>query len=199
MRQTINCRHLPPTTFYIISYTLLPNISILNFLQLPPPVQLNDLSIATRQLKMASLRCIHSPSSANIFVQLARRTTSTLNSPATILSVLVPRWESGTTTATTSKAGFGTTRQCCTQSVSRRMMPQRFAGRTMRQQTRAFTASATRRQTKCAWNPKTDEEGQEMKLDITDRAGKVRVAYVYPSIEQGRFRNLTASLCVYSV
>ncbi|KAK1536695.1 iron-sulfur cluster assembly accessory protein [Colletotrichum costaricense] len=123
---------------------------------------------------MASLRCIHSPSSANIFVQLARRTTSTSNSPAPILSVLVPRWKSATntTTTTTSKAGFGTTRQYCTQGASRRMMPQRFAGRTVRQQTRALTASATRRQTRCAWNPKTDEEGQEMKLDITDRAGK---------------------------
>ncbi|KAL2878239.1 [4Fe-4S] proteins maturation [Colletotrichum sp. CLE4] len=122
---------------------------------------------------MVSLRCIHSPSSANIFVQLARRTTPTSNAPAPILSVLVPRWQPATITATaTRKAGFSSTRQYCTEGVPRRMMPQRFTGKTVRQQTRAFTASVARRQTRCAWNPKTDEEGQEMKLDITDRAGK---------------------------
>lgn len=150
---------------------------------------------------MASLRCIHSPSSANIFVQLARRTTSTSNSPAPILSVLVPRWKPATTTTTTAarRAGFGTAQKCCTETITRRSISQRFAGRTVRQQTRAFTASATRRQTRCAWNPKTDEEGQEMKLDITDRAGKVSAAYVHSSNEQGSFRNLTASFCEYSV
>ncbi|OHE94616.1 iron-sulfur cluster assembly accessory protein [Colletotrichum orchidophilum] len=114
-----------------------------------------------------SLRCLHTPSSATIFVQLARCTTPTSNSPAPILSVLVPRWKPATTTR---RAGFGTTRKCRSEGAPWGMIPQRF--RTVQQQTRAFTASAMRRQTRCAWNPKTDEDGQEMKLDITERAGK---------------------------
>ncbi|KAK2006972.1 iron-sulfur cluster assembly accessory protein [Colletotrichum eremochloae] len=116
----------------------------------------------------ATLRCAHAPSSANIFVQLARRTNPTSNHPAPILSVLVPRWKSMTTTT----RGFSTTRKCCSKTITRTSLPQRYVERTLQQQTRAFTASAAHAKTRCAWNPKKDEDGQEMKLEITDRAGK---------------------------
>ncbi|KAK2003358.1 iron-sulfur cluster assembly accessory protein [Colletotrichum falcatum] len=116
----------------------------------------------------ATLRCAHAPSSANIFVQLARRTNPTTNHQAPVLSVLVPRWKS-TTTAT---RGLSASRKCCSETIFRRSSPQRYVRRTLEQQTRAFTASSARGQTRCAWNPKKDEDGQEMKLEITDRAGK---------------------------
>ncbi|KZL77159.1 iron-sulfur cluster assembly accessory protein [Colletotrichum tofieldiae] len=116
------------------------------------------------------LRCIHAPSSANIFVQLARRTTPTSNTPSPILSVLVPRWKAVTTT--TTRAGFGASRTCSSEAISRGGSSGRYIRRRVHQQIRAFTASTARRQTRCAWNPKKDEDGQEMKLDITDRAGK---------------------------
>ncbi|EFQ25068.1 iron-sulfur cluster assembly accessory protein [Colletotrichum graminicola] len=115
-----------------------------------------------------TLRCAHAPSSANIFVLLARRTNPTSNHPAPILSVLVPRWRS----MTTATRGFSTGRKCCSETFTRRSLPQKYHRRTLQHQTRAFTASAARGQTRCAWNPKKDEDGQEMKLEITDRAGK---------------------------
>ncbi|KAK2030985.1 iron-sulfur cluster assembly accessory protein [Colletotrichum zoysiae] len=117
---------------------------------------------------MATLRCAHAPSSANIFVQLARRTNPTSNHPAPILSVFVPRWKS----MTTATRGFGTSRKCCSENIPRRSLPQRYVRTMVQQQTRAFTASVARGRTRCAWNPKKDEDGQEMKLEITDRAGK---------------------------
>ncbi|KAK2050864.1 iron-sulfur cluster assembly accessory protein [Colletotrichum somersetense] len=117
---------------------------------------------------MAALRCAHAPSSANIFIQLARRTNPTSNHPAPILSVFVPRWKS----MTTATRGFGTSRKCCSENTPRRSLPRRYVRTMVQQQTRAFTASAARGRTRCAWNPKKDEDGQEMKLEITDRAGK---------------------------
>ncbi|GKT46749.1 iron-sulfur cluster insertion protein ErpA 2 [Colletotrichum spaethianum] len=117
----------------------------------------------------ASIRCVHAPSSANVFIQLARRTTPTSNTPAPILSVLVPRWKPVTTN---TQAGLCASRKCSSEAISRRESPQRYFRRTVYQQTRAFTVSAMRRQTRCAWNPKKDEDGKEMMLEITDRAGK---------------------------
>ncbi|TKW50846.1 Iron-sulfur cluster assembly 2 -like protein, mitochondrial [Colletotrichum tanaceti] len=121
----------------------------------------------------ASLRCVRATSSANIFVQLARRTTPATNAPAPILSVLVPRWKPATTTTMITPAAFGASRKYNSNVFSPRgSSRKRYTRMTVQQQTRAFTASTTRRQTRCAWNPKKDEDGQEMKLDITDRAGK---------------------------
>ncbi|KAJ0166407.1 Iron-sulfur cluster assembly 2 -like protein, mitochondrial [Colletotrichum tanaceti] len=121
----------------------------------------------------ASLRCVRATSSANIFVQLARRTTPATNAPAPILSVLVPRWKPATTTTMITPAAFGASRKYSSNVFSPRgSSRKRYTRMTVQQQTRAFTASTTRRQTRCAWNPKKDEDGQEMKLDITDRAGK---------------------------
>ncbi|KAF9877378.1 iron-sulfur cluster assembly accessory protein [Colletotrichum karsti] len=117
------------------------------------------------------LRCIHAPSSANIFVQLARRTTPTaLSAPAPILSVLIPRWNAAATPANNS----GASRRCSTEVPSRRITAtQKVARRSaVQQQVRKFTASATRRQTRCVYNPQKDEDGKEMILEITDRAGK---------------------------
>ncbi|WYZ40026.1 hypothetical protein EsH8_IV_000367 [Colletotrichum jinshuiense] len=116
-----------------------------------------------------SLRCVHAPSSANIFVQLARR-TPTSTPPAPILSVLIPRWKPAA--VATARVSIGASRSCSSEAFSRIRAPQRFVRRIVLQQTRTFTVSATRSQTRCAYNPQTDEDGQEMKLEITDRAGK---------------------------
>ncbi|OLN95559.1 Iron-sulfur cluster assembly 2-like protein, mitochondrial [Colletotrichum chlorophyti] len=111
----------------------------------------------------SSLRCVHAPSSATIFVQLARRTTPQPTQFAPILSVLVPRWK---------PVARNGARKYTSEAITRNATSQRCAQRVVRQQTRAFTASASWRQTRCVWNPQTDEDGQEMKLEITERAGK---------------------------
>ncbi|KAF3805325.1 Iron-sulfur cluster assembly 2-like [Colletotrichum gloeosporioides] len=121
-----------------------------------------------------SLRCLHAPSSANVFVQLARRSVPTpTTASAPILSVLIPRWNTATDTTTNYAAGA---RKHSTGALSRtRPAPQKFIRRnaaTKQQQIRKFTASATRRQTRCVYNPQNDEDGKEMVLEITDRAGK---------------------------
>ncbi|KAI8243735.1 Iron-sulfur cluster assembly 2-like protein [Colletotrichum sp. SAR 10_99] len=121
-----------------------------------------------------SLRCLHAPSSANAFVQLARRSVPTpTTASAPILSVLIPRWNTATDTTTNHPGGA---RKHSTEALSRtRPTPQNFARRnaaTKHQQIRKFTASATRRQTRCVYNPQNDEDGKEMVLEITDRAGK---------------------------
>lgn len=122
-----------------------------------------------------SLRCVHAPSSANLFVQLARRTAPTsTTSSAPILSVLIPRWNA---TNASPAADFGASRRYSTEMLSRRRpAAQRLVRRSaqQQQQVRTFTASAARAQTRCVYNPQKDEDGQDMHLEITDRAGKVR-------------------------
>uniref|UniRef100_L2GAD3 Iron-sulfur cluster assembly accessory protein n=1 Tax=Colletotrichum fructicola (strain Nara gc5) TaxID=1213859 RepID=L2GAD3_COLFN len=125
-----------------------------------------------------SLRCLHAPSSANVFVQLAYRSVPTpTTASAPILSVLIPRWNTDTTTNHPGGA-----RKHSTEALSRtRPTPQNFARRnaaTKHQQIRKFTASATRRQTRCVYNPQNDEDGKEMVLEITDRAGKYLMSLV---------------------
>ncbi|KAL0931062.1 iron-sulfur cluster assembly accessory protein [Colletotrichum truncatum] len=122
----------------------------------------------------APLRCIHAPSSANIFVQLARCTTPAPAATAPILSVLIPRFSNAT--STNPVASFTTTRRISTEVLSRRRIeaqkPIRKSALQQQKQTRAFTVSAARRQTRCVYNPQKDEEGKDMVLEITDRAGK---------------------------
>lgn len=47
------------------------------------------------------------------------------------------------------------------------------------QQRNAFSTSQARRATITTLNPREDEEGQEMKIEITDRAAKVRPRILY--------------------
>ncbi|TEA18054.1 Iron-sulfur cluster assembly 2-like protein [Colletotrichum sidae] len=105
-----------------------------------------------------SLRCVHAPSSANVFIQLARQSAP----PPTILSLLLPR----------RNTGISANRRYSTEDSSRRRAASSMLTRRTFAQTRSFTVSSTRRQTRCVRNPTTDEDGNEMVLEITDRAGK---------------------------
>ncbi|KAF6806595.1 iron-sulfur cluster assembly accessory protein [Colletotrichum sojae] len=122
-----------------------------------------------------SLRCLHAPSSANLFVQLARRTAPTSTTSTTpILSVLIPRWNTAASAVAMSATDLGASRRYSTELLSRRRpAAQRLVRRSaQQQQARTFTASAARRQTRCVYNPQVDEDGKDMHLEITDRAGK---------------------------
>lgn len=119
--------------------------------------------------KMASLRCVNAPSSARLFVQLAKRSVGgaqASRNPATlpVLDIFVPGWKA----EGSGRSSFTTKRQSHTLPST---LPRKTASNIV--QTRSFTASAVRRATTCVCNPQQDEDGNGMNIEITDRAGKV--------------------------
>ncbi|PNH62639.1 hypothetical protein VD0002_g5475 [Verticillium dahliae] len=120
---------------------------------------------------MASLRCANPASSAGLFVQLARRTTTTTATP--VLDILAPRWSRQTARL---EAAYSTTthRAWCDKHPATINTITNSRGRVLKNvgQRRAFSHLPARQATACVHNLQVDEDGKEMRLEITDRAGK---------------------------
>ncbi|KAM3506537.1 hypothetical protein MY10362_002292 [Beauveria mimosiformis] len=113
---------------------------------------------------MAPIRCAHSLCSARAFVQLAKRRYATAAAASTTtgcLEFLAPR----TLLASPPRLANGTARSLVRRSATPLAAPTTIARRT-------FSASAARRATVCVQNPVKDEDGNDMKLEITTRAAK---------------------------
>lgn len=121
---------------------------------------------------MAHLHCMHASCTANPFVQLARRSYSIRTAQVTApLEFLVPRCTS-LSKAQRIKSPF-TSSQFIVSPQSprtRRRLARAFEFDMPR---RAFSTTLTRQQTRAILNPQRDEDGNEMMLEITDRAAKV--------------------------
>lgn len=132
-----------------------------------PPSTYNSLQAVT----MASLHCANAPSAARSFIQLARRSYSTTASQSsTPLEFLVPRCAPSplrvTEVSTTASRIHIHTRNS---NNSRWLWRSSLHAPAVR----AFSTSAARQQTRAILNPQQDEDGNEMMLEITERAAKV--------------------------
>ncbi|KAM0284960.1 hypothetical protein ACHAQH_001649 [Verticillium albo-atrum] len=119
---------------------------------------------------MASILCANTTSSARLFVQLARRTTNSTATP--LLDILTPRWSRQTTRL---DAAYSTVTPVARSSRQLTISPvASFQGHASKKfaQTRAFSYVPARHATACVHNLQMDEDGKEMHLEITDRAGK---------------------------
>ncbi|TQW06098.1 hypothetical protein IF2G_06381 [Cordyceps javanica] len=115
---------------------------------------------------MAPLRCAHGSCSARFFVQLAKRRYATAAAAPTAMAscfdFLAPR-----TVASPPRMTHGTTRPLARRSAAPPATPATIPRR-------AFSSSAARSATLCVQNPVKDEDGNDMTLEITTRAAKVR-------------------------
>ncbi|RSL97426.1 hypothetical protein CEP52_010919 [Fusarium oligoseptatum] len=119
---------------------------------------------------MASLHCANAPSAARSFIQLARRSYSTAASQSsTPLEFLVPRCAPSplrvTEVSTTASRGHIHARN----SNSPKWL---WRSNLHAPAVRAFSTSAALQQTRAILNPQQDEDGNEMMLEITERAAK---------------------------
>ncbi|KAL6864287.1 hypothetical protein J3F83DRAFT_743262 [Trichoderma novae-zelandiae] len=119
---------------------------------------------------MLSIRCADGASAATSFVQLAKRRFSVAATHAqqTPLEFLIPRGASHSSRVQNGGCPprFGH-RVSFTHVSKSSVLP---IGR--QPSSRSFTASAARLATICVQNPVKDEEGKEMKLEITPRAAQ---------------------------
>ncbi|KAL7802101.1 hypothetical protein V8C44DRAFT_345956 [Trichoderma aethiopicum] len=119
---------------------------------------------------MLSRGCIDGASAAKSFIQLAKRRYSVapLHAQQTPLEFLIPRRVSQASRLqnVSSSARYGQ-RLLITQVSRASVLPV-----VRNTSSRSFTASAARLATICVRNPVKDEEGKEMKLEITPRAAQ---------------------------
>ncbi|PTB76004.1 hypothetical protein M440DRAFT_1334418 [Trichoderma longibrachiatum ATCC 18648] len=119
---------------------------------------------------MLSRGCTNGASAAKSFIQLAKRRYSVapFHAQQTPLEFLIPRRvpQAPRLRNVSSAARFGQ-RLIITQVSKASVLP---VGRNT--SSRSFTASAARLATICVRNPVKDEEGKEMKLEITPRAAQ---------------------------
>ncbi|KAL4725555.1 [4Fe-4S] proteins maturation [Fusarium chlamydosporum] len=117
---------------------------------------------------MARVHCANAQSTVKSFVQFARRSYSTVTAqPSAPLEFLIPRC---TPPATGLRASTHVVNRYGTHAHSRRPW-----GYHLRENgTRQFSTSAIRQKTRAILNPQQDEDGNEMMLEITDRAAKTQ-------------------------
>ncbi|KHN95902.1 uncharacterized protein MAM_06264 [Metarhizium album ARSEF 1941] len=133
-----------------------------------------ELTVLHTSIAMAGVGCAGGASAARSFFQIANRGYSTATATSCApLEFLLPQ----TVSRADCHAAF-LLRSCKTTGAGRTgRVPWRktpFGGPArLSPQTRAFTATASRRATMCVLNPRTDEDGKEMMLEITPRAAKV--------------------------
>ncbi|KAG8676660.1 [4Fe-4S] proteins maturation [Fusarium poae] len=109
---------------------------------------------------MARVHCANAQSTVNSFMQLARRSYTTASAQSSVpLEFLVPRC----TPPTGLRASRLTVNPHSTRSWSYNLRETA---------TRQFSTSAIRQKTRAILNPQQDEDGNEMMLEITDRAAK---------------------------
>lgn len=115
---------------------------------------------------MPPLRCANAPAPASLFVQLSMRRTA--QSPI-LADVLLPL---------RARAHHGVARRIATApaaaSVSKTQWRARQSLSSSQSNKRLFTTTAPRKATHTLFNPQNDEDGNEMVLEITERAAKVR-------------------------
>ncbi|KAF5235661.1 hypothetical protein FAUST_6946 [Fusarium austroamericanum] len=114
---------------------------------------------------MARVHCANAQSTVNSFMQLARRsyTTATAQSSAP-LEFLVPRC--------TPPTGLRTSGLAINRSRTYTHSRRSWSYKLRETATRQFSTSAVRQKTRAILNPQQDEDGNEMMLEITDRAAK---------------------------
>ncbi|KAG5939961.1 hypothetical protein E4U60_000688 [Claviceps pazoutovae] len=121
---------------------------------------------------MASLRCSNSASSvARSFLRIANRgySTSTTLRTSAPLEFLLPRAMTKTDFHTSFPLHSSRHYRATCRSIRGPTVGQTS---TRQSQQRNFTAAATRGATTCVLNPQTDEDGNQMMLEITPRAAK---------------------------
>lgn len=111
---------------------------------------------------MTPLRCTSTVSAARSFVQIAKRRycNAAASSTSAHLDFLIP---SNALRSAANAAARG-------QGPSKLSVP--FISSNSLQYTRRFSTTTVRRATVCVQNPQTDEDGNEMTLEITARAAK---------------------------
>lgn len=120
---------------------------------------------------MPPLRCANAPAPASLFVQLSMRRTAQSSILTDILLPLRARahYSAARRIATgPTAAPISTTQWRARQSLSSSQSNNK----------RLFTTSAPRKATHTLFNPQNDEDGNEMVLEITERAAKVRLLFI---------------------
>lgn len=122
---------------------------------------------------MSSLACGRAASTASVYVQIAKRciTASTASRPP--LDILAPRYYRKGTGCHLSYYTTSSTSHRNAVQGRRNSLSLRHRKSILLEQRRPFTTTRRRSTTACVYNPQTDENGDEMVLEITDRAGKV--------------------------
>ncbi|CCT68998.1 related to iron transport protein [Fusarium fujikuroi] len=113
---------------------------------------------------MARIHCANAQSTANSFIQLARRSYITTPQTSTPLEFLIPRC----TPPSRLRTPHITVAQSRTYAHPRRS----WDFRSRETATRQFSTTAIREKTRAILNPQQDEDGNEMMLEITERAAK---------------------------
>ncbi|RGP77850.1 hypothetical protein FLONG3_4026 [Fusarium longipes] len=114
---------------------------------------------------MARVNCANSRSTVNSFLQLARRSYSTASTQSSApLEFLIPRC-TPTTELRASRLPLNRYRTYVHSSRS-------WEYKLREASTRQFSTSAIRQKTRAILNSQQDEDGNEMMLEITDRAAK---------------------------
>jgi hypothetical protein len=115
---------------------------------------------------MARIHCAHAQSTVTSFIQLARRSYSTKAAQASApLEFLVPRC--------IPPFGLRAPQLYVTHSRAYVHPRRSLDSRSHEIATRQFSTSPVRQKTRAILNPQQDEDGNEMLLEITDRAAKV--------------------------
>ena len=122
---------------------------------------------------MTPLRCANAPAPASLFVQLSMRRAA----PSPILGdILLPM---------RARAHYSVARRIATAPTAAAPVSNRTQWRARQSilspsqspNARLFTTSAARKATHTLFNPQKDEDGNEMILEVTERAAKVRLLY----------------------
>jgi iron-sulfur cluster assembly 2 len=116
---------------------------------------------------MARIHCANAQSTATSFIQLARRSYTTAPQTSTPLEFLIPRY----TLSSRRRNPQITIAQSRTYAHLRRSWDLKSKGTATRQ----FSTTTIRQKTRAILNPQQDEDGNEMMLEITERAAKVIV------------------------
>lgn len=130
---------------------------------------------------MTPLRCTSTASAARSFVQIAKRRycNAAASSTSAHLDFLIP------SNALRSAANAATRAQ----GPSKLSVP--FISSSSLQSTRRFSTTTVRSATVCVQNPQTDEDGNEMTLEITARAAKVCIYLLTATVAAFRESTLT--------
>lgn len=123
-----------------------------------------------KTITMASLGCAKGASAARSFIRIAKRGCATAATQSSApLEFLLPRAITKTNAHTAFPLHSSSHHLSTCYSI--RKLAISYPGQ--QPQRRTFAITASRRATTCVLNPQTDEDGNEIMLEITPRAAKV--------------------------